>query len=80
MFFSKKSPSSDENVAKKSVKKMDTLVTGVILGGVIASLYGVKKIRERSDKDSQEHQNLIEHAEASPRKKSILKRIIFGNK
>lgn len=40
-----------ENVAKKSIKTMDTVVTGMILGGIIASLYGVKKLREKKPKD-----------------------------
>ncbi|MBP6981702.1 hypothetical protein KBB25_02925 [Candidatus Gracilibacteria bacterium] len=73
MFFFKKSSPSDENVAKKSVKKVDALVTGVILGGVIASLYGVKKIRENNEQKG-------EIVPEEKRKKSILKRIIFGNK
>jgi hypothetical protein len=36
-----------DNVAKKSIKTMDTVVTGMILGGIIASLYGVKKLRDK---------------------------------
>lgn len=36
-----------ENVAKKGIRTMDTVVTGVILGGIIASLYGVKKLRDK---------------------------------
>ena len=73
MFFFKKSSPSDENVAKKSVKKVDALVTWVILGWVIASLYGVKKIRENNEKK-------WETVPEEKRKKSILKRIILGNK
>ena len=73
MFFSKKSSPSDENVAKKSVKKVDALVTWVILGWVIASLYGVKKIRENNEQKSDST------SEEKPQK-SIIKRIIFGNK
>jgi hypothetical protein len=46
-----------DNVAKKSIKTMDTVVTGMILGGIIASLYGVKKLREKNNKweDNKEH-------------------------
>lgn len=78
MFFSKKSWPSDENVAKKSVKKVDALVTWVLLSGVIASIYGVKKIRENH---SQKTEKKEEHTpEVKNEKKSILKRIIFGNK
>jgi hypothetical protein len=50
--FNKKNPEKKpdekvENVAKKSIKTMDTVVTGMILGGIIASLYGVKKLRDK---------------------------------
>lgn len=38
---------TDDNIAKKSIKTMDTVVTGMILGGIIASLYGVKKLRDK---------------------------------
>jgi hypothetical protein len=50
-FKKKKTPDSppekSENVAKKGIKTMDTVVTGMILGGIIASLYGVKKLRDK---------------------------------
>ncbi len=42
----------DDNIAKKGIKTMDTVVTGVILGGIIASLYGVKKLRDKKGKDT----------------------------
>lgn len=56
-FFKKKNPTNcieekTENVAKKSIKTMDTVVTGMILGGIIASLYGVKKLRTK-DKNTE---------------------------
>ena len=55
--FKKKNPekapeNKEENIAKKSIKTMDTVVTGVILGGIIASLYGVKKLRDKKPKDT----------------------------
>ena len=43
-------PEKSENVARKSIKTMDTVVTGMILGGIIASLYGVKKLRDKKIK------------------------------
>ena len=73
MFFKKRN-TSDENVAKKSIKSMDAVVTGVILGGVIASLYGVKKLKDR---EQQNHENLIEQEIPVARKKSFWARI-FG--
>ncbi len=48
---------STENVAKKGIKHMDAVVTGVILGGLIASIYGVSRLRE---KEKDEHSHLIE--------------------
>jgi hypothetical protein len=39
MFFRKKSSSEESNVAKKGIKKMDAVVTGVILSGIVASIY-----------------------------------------
>ncbi len=56
--FKKKNPENKpdektENVAKKGIKTMDTVVTGMILGGIIASLYGVKKLREKKPKDGE---------------------------
>jgi hypothetical protein len=75
MFFRKKSASTDEsNVAKKGIKKMDALVTGVILSGIVASIYGVKKLREREEHDAT---HMVPHIEPTPeRKKSILDRIL----
>lgn len=55
MFFRKKSSDTKTtNVAKSGIKKMDAVVTWVILSGIIASIYGVKKLRE---KDSHEWNN-----------------------
>jgi hypothetical protein len=46
-----------DNVAKKSIKTMDTVVTGMILGGIVASLYGVKKLREKNTKSDEENKH-----------------------
>jgi hypothetical protein len=78
MFFRKKSASTDEsNVAKKGIKKMDALVTGVILSGIVASIYGVKKLRDREEHTEHEATHMIpEPAPIPERKKSILDRIL----
>ena len=64
MFFHKKSPQKieKENVAKKGIKSMDAVVTGVILSGIVASLYGVKKLREKDHSSTDHHasEHLIE--------------------
>jgi Na+/glutamate symporter len=70
------------NVAKKSIKNMDAVVTGVILGGIVASLYGVKKIRDTHKEHGETHPidnnqtNLFEHPKPIERK-SLFRRI-FG--
>lgn len=85
MFFFKNKKISDANVAaKKGVKKVDALVTGMILSGVVASIYGVKKIREnnasKEKEEEKNHTHMIENIETASKKRSILKRILFGNK
>lgn len=37
---------------KRGIKKMDAVVTGAILGGVVASLYGVKKLKDHKNTDT----------------------------
>ena len=65
--FKKKNPAGTppeekwENVAKKGIKTMDTVVTGMILGGIIASLYGVKKLREKNIQDEKESDHDTPH-------------------
>lgn len=58
--FSKKSKpeENDEAVVKRGIKKMDAVITGAILGGVVAGVYGVKKLRE-----NQEEKNISENSE-----------------
>jgi hypothetical protein len=51
-FWKKKSPVEP---VKQGIKTMDTVVTGVILGSIIASLYGVKKLREKNKEDASNH-------------------------
>ena len=75
MFFQKKNPIPEENVAKQSIKKMDRVVTGVLLGGIIASIYGVNKLRHKEDKvPPQIHE---ETEQKNEKKQSILSRIFF---
>lgn len=64
---------------------MDTLITGMILWGIIASIYGVKKLSEKSDHDDTTYMlpkntEQDEHIHASVKKRGILSRIFFGNK
>lgn len=74
MSLFKKPIHTDVNaVAKKGIKWMDAVVTGVILWGIVASLYGVKKLKEKSDEakhhGSHEWQtNLFEHTTPKERR------------
>lgn len=72
MFFRKKQ-TSPTSVAKKGIKKMDTVVTGVILGGIVASIYGVKKLQEK-DAESKKNIPLPPEPEES-QKKSFWQRL-----
>lgn len=77
MFFRKKSTSEESNVAKKGIKKMDAVVTGVILWGIVASIYGVKKLREREEQSEHDATLMIPHPETvmPERKKGFFERI-----
>ena len=77
MFFRKKSTSEESNVAKKGIKKMDAVVTGVILSGIVASIYGVKKLREREEQMGHDATHMVSHGEevVPERKKTFLERI-----
>jgi hypothetical protein len=64
--FTKKQPPKDlvvpaDNLAKKSIKTMDTLVTGMILGGIIASIYGVKKLKEKKENHGENTHTTTHH-------------------
>lgn len=47
-----------ENVAQKGVRKMDTVVTGLILWGIVTSIYGVKKLREKHQEEEEKKDSL----------------------
>ncbi len=76
MFF-RKSSHTDESVANKGLKKIDKVVTGLILGGIIASIYGIKK---RNDKQEDYTHLDIDTSKDRAKKQSIFSRIFFGDK
>lgn len=94
MFFKKKNPILEENVAKQSIKKMDRVVTGLLLWGVVASIYGVKKLHDKGSQNHNESSNHHEphihdhevkdhhdaHVEPEKKKQSIISRLFFGNR
>ncbi len=39
----RKEKEPEKTLAKRGIKKIDTIVTAMVLGGIIASIYGFKK-------------------------------------
>lgn len=80
MFFRRRPKTSEEPVTKRGIKKMDAVVTGAILGGIVASLYGVKKLqRDSKEKDAQDSQNKTPQLTPAPKKPGFFRRL-FGFK
>ncbi|EKE28979.1 MAG: hypothetical protein ACD_2C00258G0019 [uncultured bacterium (gcode 4)] len=66
MSFFKK---NDKKV-KHGIKRVDAIVTWLVLGWIVASVYGIKKYEEKH------HEEIKSDDKATP-KKSILKSLIF---
>ena len=61
----------DDKIHKKSFRKIDAIVTGMLLGGIVASIYGIKKtVEKKHENDSPD--------KASSGFKNILKLLVFG--
>lgn len=63
----------NDKIHKRSIRKIDAIVTGMLLGGVVASIYGIKKTQEHLDE-----KQLQQRAEKRNRMKKILEMLIFG--
>jgi len=63
----------NDKIHKRSIRKIDAIVTGMLLGGVVASIYGIKKTQQHLDE-----KQLQERAEKRNRMKKILGMLIFG--
>ena len=65
-----------KSLPKRGIKKMDAVITGFILGGIVASIYGIKKTEELRSRDH------LLHPEAGPNDKlsffSIIKMLVLG--
>jgi len=46
----------NDKIHKRSIKKIDAVVTGMLLGGIVASIYGIKKKVEHRE-EKQKHMN-----------------------
>lgn len=62
----------DEKIHKQSIKKIDALVTWLLLWGVVASIYGIKKTNKYLDKQQKQ-----EGGTKNGSIKKILKMLIF---
>ena len=61
-------------LTKRGLKKMDALVTGLILGGIVASIYGIKK--NETSKEALKQKILLESDKHSL--SSIVRMLVFG--
>ena len=68
---------TNKALTKRGIKKMDAVVTGFILGGIVASIYGIKKHEEEIAKsiNPEAVDQDGKHTFAS-----ILKMLVFGVK
>ncbi|MDD5377381.1 MAG: hypothetical protein PHH16_04700 [Candidatus Gracilibacteria bacterium] len=63
----------NDKIHKRSIKKIDAMVTGMLLGGVVASIYGIKKTTGHLDEKQKQ-----QRAAKKDRIKKILKMLVFG--
>jgi hypothetical protein len=62
---------------KKSIRKLDRIVTSLLLGGIIASIYGIKRSQNPSEQSPDKSKADITRR---PSFGTIIKMIIFGVK
>ena len=81
MFFKKSKNTEDDAVVKRGIKKMEAVIPGAVWGGVVASLYGVKKLRDANEKNeaNEKNQNPEKTAE-KPAKKGFFARLFNRKK
>ena len=61
-----------KTLAKRGIKKIDTIVTAMVLGGIIASIYGFQKSKTQKESD------LTPEGEEKHSIGSILKLLLLG--
>jgi len=65
--------SKNDKIHKRSLKKMDAIVTGILLWWVVASIYGIKKTQKHMDETKNQEWNIKENKIGK-----IIKMLIFG--
>lgn len=63
----------NEKIHKRSIKKIDAIVTGMLLGWVVASIYGIKKTYKHADETKNQEWGVKEKKIGK-----IIKMLIFG--
>ncbi len=66
--------SNRKALTKRGIKKMDALVTGLILGGIVTSIYGIK----RTEQVKEEFKRKIIAEGDRHSLGSIIKMLVFG--
>ena len=65
---------SRKALTKRGIKKVDALITGLILGGIVTSIYGIKRIEKEREQFKQE---VLDESDRHTLG-SILRMLVFG--
>ncbi|MFZ4461065.1 MAG: hypothetical protein ACOYN2_00515 [Patescibacteria group bacterium] len=66
--------SGHKALTKRGIKKMDALVTGLILGGIVASIYGIKRADDQAEKTKE---NILRETDKHTIG-SVVRMLVFG--
>lgn len=62
----------NDKLHKRGIRKIDAVVTGMLLGGIVASIYGIKKSTEHFEEKHTEEQEV-----PRSRLRQIMKMLVF---
>lgn len=66
---------------KHTIKKIDAIITGIVVGWVVASVYWIKKYDQSKNEKITKEEHIENKSENKKMSKSeIIKALIFGNK
>ncbi len=68
-------PKIPKKIAHRSIRKVDAVITGMILGGIVASIYGISKEGEKHDPSKID---IAKIREGKVPLSEILKMLVFG--
>ncbi len=68
----------NDKIHKRGIKKIDAIVTGMLLGGIVASIYGIKKTTKHfEEKHKSEEKHKEEQEQHKSRFRQIMKMLVF---